>query len=95
VSWYRAHQLLTSFAARFCRHPEGVICPHRQYEYDQWQRGYGKGFTSGKGNMESKWLGSITGEGVYADYPPPLPPANPSLIGTNYRRATGSGEVKG
>ena len=71
MNWYRLHALITRLAASRCRHPEGTICPHRQYEYDQRTRGYVNGFAAGKANMEAKWLGNITGTGVYADYPAP------------------------
>jgi hypothetical protein len=54
-----------------CGHPEGIVCSHRQYEYDLWQRGYGDGFTAGRNNMEAKWRGSVYGTGPYAGYPVP------------------------
>ena len=71
MNWYRLHELVTATAARFCRHPEGVVCPHRQYEYDYRLKGYHHGFPSGQANMEAKWRGNVTGEGPYAGYPEP------------------------
>ena len=30
-----------------CRHPDGVICVHRQWAYDHWLRGFHKGSSEG------------------------------------------------
>ena len=30
-----------------CRHPHGIICSHRQYEYDHYLTGSHSGYTSG------------------------------------------------
>lgn len=40
---------------------------------DNWTTGYLAGLAAGRANMEAKWLGNLTGEGPYANYPPPTP----------------------
>lgn len=71
--WSRLHVLVDQLAARRCHHPKDIVCEHRHWAYDIESRGYSRGFHAGKKNVEAKWLGNLTGEGVYADYPPPRP----------------------
>lgn len=71
MSWYRVARLVQRLSDAFCRHPQGIVCRHRQYEYDLRLRGYSEGLRMGRQNTEAKWRGSITGVGPYADYPAP------------------------
>jgi len=67
----RLFRLVHRLSAAVCRHPEGIVCGHRQYEYDLRLTGYRKGFSAGRRHTEAKWRGNVYGIGPYADYPPP------------------------
>ena len=58
-------------SAAVCRHPEGIVCEHRQYESDLRLTGYCQGFSAGYQHAEAKWRGNVYSVGPYADYPPP------------------------
>ena len=73
MNWYRLSATVNRIAKALCRHPEGIVCKHRQYEYDHWYRGYNAGFGAGQQNVEAKWAGNLSGVGPYAGYPPPRP----------------------
>lgn len=74
------YRLVHRLSVAVCRHPEGIVCEHRQYEYDLRTSGYHNGFFAGRHNMEAKWTGSITGEGPYAGYPPPTRVDRPQVV---------------
>lgn len=67
----RLYRLVRRLSVAVCRHPEGTVCEHRQYEYDLWYRGYNDGFHAGHDNAEAKWRGNVYGTGPYADFPVP------------------------
>jgi hypothetical protein len=71
--WSRLHRLVNRIAATFCRHPAGIVCAHRAYDADLRTEGYLKGLRAGQEHVEAKWLGSVSGEGPYANYPAPRP----------------------
>ena len=50
----RLHRAVGRLAALLCRHPAGVMCPHRQWEYDRWYRGYNDGFAAATRHAQEK-----------------------------------------
>jgi hypothetical protein len=53
--WTRLHRLVTRAALARCRHPDGTVCIHRYYEYDEWNRGYVAGFHAGENHERRDW----------------------------------------
>ena len=40
-----------------CRHPQGVVCEHRQWLHDEWLRGYHDGMAAGTRHAETEQRG--------------------------------------
>lgn len=54
MTWYRVHAAADRLIRSFCRHPEGIVCAHRQWPYDRWYRGYNDGFAAATQHAEDK-----------------------------------------
>jgi hypothetical protein len=80
MSWFsRVARWIEGFNRLVCKHPQGIVCKHRQWQYDIKGKGWLAGDLNGRAAIESKWLGSVTGVGPYANYPAPTAESRAAL----------------